>query len=340
MTASAEVQAAVDDLAASLAHPVLVEDARHRPLWWSPQGEVDGTRLHTIMQREVTPAAAAVVIQLGLPRAQGPVHTPAVPEADMLPRWCVPLRAGRDLLGYLWVLNGDGLVTEADLPRIVACAELAATWLARSLEEEDRDQRRDRLLARLEAGSDDNAARELIILERLDPSATIAVQAPAASGGWKLRSGMSAHVDPPAWTTATSGSPVPLVDLHVAVERAAVTLQALRAGAALAQPSWDALGAWRLIVAAPPDLSIADVHPGADVLAGQARPDLMMTARAMLDHGGDIAKTAAALHIHRTTLYYRLDRIEALTGVNLRSGPGRDDLHFALRLAAYRREVR
>jgi DNA-binding PucR family transcriptional regulator len=61
-----------------------------------------------------------------------------------------------------------------------------------------------------------------------------------------------------------------------------------------------------------------------------------MTARTVLDRGGDIAAAAAALHIHRTTLYYRIDRIEALTGVNLRAGPGRDDLHLALRLAAYR----
>jgi DNA-binding PucR family transcriptional regulator len=62
----------------------------------------------------------------------------------------------------------------------------------------------------------------------------------------------------------------------------------------------------------------------------------MITARTVLDHGGDIARAAAQLHIHRTTLYYRLDRIEALTGVNLRTGPQRDALAMALRLAAFR----
>ena len=62
----------------------------------------------------------------------------------------------------------------------------------------------------------------------------------------------------------------------------------------------------------------------------------MITARALLDNGGDVARTAGQLHIHRTTLYYRLDRIEALTGVDLKAGPGRDDLHMALRLAAFR----
>jgi hypothetical protein len=69
-------------------------------------------------------------VRLGLARAEGPVRVPAVPEAEMLPRWCVPLRVSRDLLGYLWLLDPDETVTEADLPEIVACAALAATTLA------------------------------------------------------------------------------------------------------------------------------------------------------------------------------------------------------------------
>jgi hypothetical protein len=335
VTALRDVQSAVDELGAALAHPVLVEDARHRPIWWSAQGQVDGTRMRTILQHEVDPAARAVVARLGLARAPGPVRTPAVPEADMLPRWCVPLRSGRELLGYLWVLNGDEAVTEAQLPQIVACADLAAMYLAQTpMTSEGRGRRRAALLARLAAGRDHDAARELIALEELDPASTVAVNAPRAADGWPLRGEMSVHVNPRA--AVTSAPPLPLAELHLAVRRALLTRQALRAGAALARPAWDALGAWHLIVAAPPDLAVADVHPGAEVLARQARPDLMITARTVLDHGGDIARAAAQLHIHRTTLYYRIERIEALTGVNLKTSPQRDDLHMALRLAAFR----
>jgi DNA-binding PucR family transcriptional regulator len=61
-----------------------------------------------------------------------------------------------------------------------------------------------------------------------------------------------------------------------------------------------------------------------------------VTARALLDAGGDVARTAERLHIHRTTLYYRIERIQAVTGVNLKTGAERDDLHLALRLWAYR----
>ncbi len=270
VTALRDVQSAVDELGASLAHPVLVEDARHRPIWWSAQGQVDGTRMRTILQHEVDPAARAVVARLGLARAPGPVRTPAVPEADMLPRWCVPLRSGRELLGYLWVLNGDEAVTEEQLPQIVACAELAAMYLAQTpMTSEGRGRRRAALLARLAAGRDDNAARELIALEEIDPASTVVVNAPRAANGWPLRGEMSVHVNPPPRAAATSGPPLPLAELHLAVRRAAPTRQALRAGAELARPAWDALGSWHLIVTAPPDLAVADIHPGAEVLAGR-----------------------------------------------------------------------
>ena len=66
----------------------------------------------------------------------------------------------------------------------------------------------------------------------------------------------------------------------------------------------------------------------------------MLTARTLLDRGGDAARTVGELHVHRTTLYYRLERIEALTGVNLKTGADRDNLHMALRLRAYRLAAR
>ena len=96
-------------------------------------------------------------------------------------------------------------------------------------------------------------------------------------------------------------------------------------------------GAWRLIVDAPESLNPSDIHPGAAVLAQQSNTTLMTTARVILDHGGDIAAAAKVLHVHRTTLYYRIDRILELTDVDLRTGPARTDLQLALWLVAYRR---
>jgi len=45
-----------------------------------------------------------------------------------------------------------------------------------------------------------------------------------------------------------------------------------------------------------------------------------------------VRRTAAALAIHRQTLYYRLGRIEQLTGLDLGDGGDRLTLHLALRL--------
>jgi hypothetical protein len=81
---------------------------------------------------------------------------------------------------------------------------------------------------------------------------------------------------------------------------------------------------------------VSEIHPGAEILAS-ARTDLMATARVALDLGGDVAAAAEALRVHRTRLYYRLDRVQELTGVDLRAGVGRTDLQLALWLAAYRR---
>ncbi|MDQ2797980.1 MAG: hypothetical protein M3Y06_12625 [Actinomycetota bacterium] len=81
-----DVQHEVEALAAVVGCAVLVEDARHRPLWWSAQGKVDAVRSRTILQREAPPLAAALVARLGLARALGPVRTPALPEEDMSER--------------------------------------------------------------------------------------------------------------------------------------------------------------------------------------------------------------------------------------------------------------
>ncbi|HJQ43314.1 MAG TPA: helix-turn-helix domain-containing protein [Jatrophihabitantaceae bacterium] len=333
----ADIQQQVEALAGVLGCAVLVEDQRHRPLWWSAQGEVDDVRLRSILQREPPPGAAALVTRLGLPNAQGPVRTPALPDVDMAERWCVPLRHGRNLLGYLWVLDADGRVSEDDLEPVVACARAAADAIARTApSDEARLERRTLLITRLLAGRDDDAAGELVDLEKLRSDARVAVASPARSGGWTLPGGLSAHVDPAPGAVFAGGAPVAIADLGLAVERARTTARALRAGARLTAPTWDALGEWHLIAVAPPELTPGLLHPGADVLAAQKRPELIETARCVLDNGGDVTVSAEQLHIHRTTLYYRLERIEALTGVNLRLATLRDALQMALHLAAYR----
>ena len=52
-----------------------------------------------------------------------------------------------------------------------------------------------------------------------------------------------------------------------------------------------------------------------------------------LDCAGQAGRAAAALAIHRQTLYYRLSRVERLTGLDLDNGEDRLLLHMALKSA-------
>ncbi|WZH51345.1 MAG: helix-turn-helix domain-containing protein [Nocardioides alkalitolerans] len=68
------------------------------------------------------------------------------------------------------------------------------------------------------------------------------------------------------------------------------------------------------------------------LLAADVDGSLVTTVRAYLDHAGAGPATAAALHVHRTTLYYRLGRIAELTGLDLADGRTRLALHVGLEL--------
>ena len=198
------------------------------------------------------------------------------------------------------------------------------------------DLQRSDLFAILLVRSDSEAAAELARLEHLSHDVRVQVEAPAKTGGWTLPGAMSAHVVSRRPRTATSGRPVPLTELRVAVDRAAATVRAVAAGAILPSRTFDALGAWQLVVTAPEDLPVAAIHPAVEVLKAQPRDELLVTARAVLDHGGDVAAAARSLHVHRTTLYYRLERIQELTGVDIRRGDDGVHLQLALWLDAYR----
>lgn len=97
---------------------------------------------------------------------------------------------------------------------------------------------------------------------------------------------------------------------------------------------WRHLGLYRLVGAAPdPELWAALVDPDVRRLLDAGDPALVETVRAYLDRGGRAQDTAAALTIHRQTLYYRLAKAERITGLSLADGVHRTRLHTALMLA-------
>ncbi|WP_206317546.1 PucR family transcriptional regulator [Streptomyces composti] len=106
------------------------------------------------------------------------------------------------------------------------------------------------------------------------------------------------------------------------------------ARAALAEPrlgpvtEWTSIGPFRLLTALPPQ---AAHDPAVTPLLSPAHHELAHTAEVYLDCAGQAGRTAAELGIHRQTLYYRLSRIEQLTGLDLDDGEDRLLLHMALK---------
>ncbi|MFD7915438.1 PucR family transcriptional regulator [Streptomyces sp. NPDC059752] len=120
-----------------------------------------------------------------------------------------------------------------------------------------------------------------------------------------------------------------LADLPAAWEQAVAA-----ARAAAAQPrfgpvaQWSAIGPYRLLAALAAD-PVDD--PAARTLLTPANRELARTAEVFLDCAGQAGRAAAALGIHRQTLYYRLARVEQLTGLDLDEGEDRLLLHMALK---------
>ncbi|MFJ7901634.1 PucR family transcriptional regulator [Streptomyces sp. NPDC096198] len=106
------------------------------------------------------------------------------------------------------------------------------------------------------------------------------------------------------------------------------------ARAALAEPrfgpvaQWSAIGPYRLLTSLPPE---AAHDPAVRVLLAPSHRELARTAEVFLDCAGQAGRTAAELGIHRQTLYYRLSRVEQLTGLDLDDGEDRLLLHMALK---------
>ncbi|MDT0434857.1 helix-turn-helix domain-containing protein [Streptomyces sp. DSM 41981] len=112
------------------------------------------------------------------------------------------------------------------------------------------------------------------------------------------------------------------------------------ARAALAEPrlgpiaEWSRIGPFRLLTALPPETG---QDPAVGPLLSPAHRELARTAEVYLDCAGQAGRTAAELGIHRQTLYYRLSRVERLTGLDLDDGEDRLLLHMALKDARLRR---
>lgn len=120
-----------------------------------------------------------------------------------------------------------------------------------------------------------------------------------------------------------------LADLGAAWSEASAAARAARAEERFGPVAqWTSIGAFRLLTSLPP--RSAD-DPAVRALLSPAHRELARTAEVYLDCAGQAGRTAAELGVHRQTLYYRLSRVEQLTGLDLDDGEDRLLLHMALK---------
>ena len=157
----------------------------------------------------------------------------------------------------------------------------------------------------------------------------------AATAG-DLRSSLLDVLGPAAGVRVGIGPTVPsLPEAGLSARRAWEAVAVTGAIRALGDvAAWDELGVYKLLSRLPRD-DVADTLPDGLVrlLDSDSGGTLVETLETWLDEGGDPRATIARLSIHRTSLYYRIGRIEEITGMRLGNGDDRLALHLGLKVA-------
>jgi hypothetical protein len=364
------LQAVVDRLSVSLGRPVLLDDASFVPIAYSRQGEhIDAVRRASILNRGPSRAVRDALLSSGITRTDEVVRIAGDPALDMVERVCVPVRAGGQPRGFVWLLDADHSLSDADLElardaaRSVASLLDVPTWTGESalIEELTSDSSSVRERGVLELRERRLLGAEVVAVvladpesQKAHPSASVTAiqhrlsQRQSIAGGSDGQAVMLLALSDPvlrpvgleglgAWLTEAVGDAAAvgvsdrsdLFELHRAHHQAQIALRvARRSGGGVA--CWLSLGANRVIEQMPDTLAF-DLPAGLRRLAVE-EPDLMETLAVYLDAAGDVKAATATLALHRSGLYYRLRRIEEVTGLDLADGDDRLIAHLAVRL--------
>ncbi|TQN44187.1 DNA-binding PucR family transcriptional regulator [Blastococcus colisei] len=368
-----DLQELVDEVSRLLSAPATLEDADFTLLAFcahddSAAGAMDAVRTRSILTRGSPAATRAWFEEFGIAAAVGPLRTPADPDAGILTRLVVPVRHAGRTRGYLWLLDG-GRIDPADTgdPALAAAVDLAAEagrlLAGRAAADDDLGRPLSEALTGTATARAQGTRTLAAALGDALPLVVVAL-VPGADGlpdRWQRpgAGAVAAVIDEPAGPVAAVLVPLTrAADLRPAGALAAASLAGLPRGSAAgvsqvrpgvadlpdqwtqaraaarvagAVPAlspvahWAELGAWR------PVTELTGPDPAVVPLLVDAA--LTETAEVFLDCAGSASRAATALRIHRQTLYYRLSRIEALTGLDLADGGARLLLHTSLRAA-------
>ncbi len=97
---------------------------------------------------------------------------------------------------------------------------------------------------------------------------------------------------------------------------------------------WADLGVFRVLSQLPrSELMASAMDPRVEAVLALGDAALVETLEVYLDLAGDAKATAERLHLHRATLYYRLEKTRRVAGIDMCNGYDRLSLHLGLKLA-------
>ncbi|OON79714.1 PucR family transcriptional regulator [Streptomyces tsukubensis] len=333
------------------------------------EAALDPVRTRSILTRTSSNAVRAWFEGFGITHATGPLRIPAAPDAGVLRgRICLPVRRRGVVHGYVWLLDGEPGPTDAQLAAAMQVADRIGLLMADEATAEDDVTREFRRVILSDSGWERDtaltalrtalgaSADELYTVVCVTPWASDGPPSPrrvpgtaagcvlATAGGGRMLALLvrvrTAAGAPASVLTAVGSLAAGSAAGAGAPRRGPAEVPALwqeaaaAARAAAAEPQlgpvaqWSAIGPYRLLTALPPG---AAHDPVLRDLLAPAHAELARTVEVFLDHAGQAGRTAAALGIHRQTLYYRLSRVEQLTGLDLGDGEHRLLLHMAVK---------
>lgn len=299
-----------------------------------------------------------------------PIFIAPLPDVGLeLERILAPIVVHGDIYGYVWIIANDRPLNDLDHLAIESGATIAALMMLHQEAIQNAEASlKGSLLSQLiqgEAGREavltDQAMRYgldltqpfLMLLVETTDRTTQRLNQHAAAQGWPLVVGQFAgQVVVLAQASADwralieyihrqEGSRVGVSAVHQGAETVGLAHQecreALHITRRLHDPRltvyFDGLGYLHALYRAGAEsLSTNPYVPRLRRLLGEQQADLFHTLEAYLDAGGNGVQTADTLHVHRSTLNYRLERIEKIADVSLSDPATRMNLQVALKL--------
>lgn len=365
-----DVHRIVDHLAETLGRSVMLDDPDLALLAGSRHfGDEDPYRVSVVLARGASSEAVAWFRRFDLATAEGPVHVPGNDELGLRPRLCYPVRRNGAHLGALWLMD-DGRPLDEALVRD-ACVRLGRLLAERGRAGGLDEPLVDALLVQLVRGVDPDHVLDLLRAERFVDAGrrhVVAVALPAAGARSPLeelvhraaradqlvdhrivaveefavlvaavrRAGPAPELAdvPAAVGVSDVGEVEDLRELFVQAALAAFAGHHLSSGGVTRWADLGPLTAFLRVATAPvrnPALARFE-----ELLETDRAGTAGATVAAYLRHAGDTTATAAELVVHRTTLRYRIEQVEARTGLDLSDGRVR----AAVQLVLLARDVR